>query len=56
LGDAFGPGYCGLAFARLPLANQALRIPIAYFTKFYALKLASIVFLFFIKIKSLSRL
>jgi hypothetical protein len=29
LGDAFGPGYSGLAAARLPLANQALRIPIA---------------------------
>jgi len=32
-------GYC---FAM----NQALRIPIAYFTKFYALKLASIVLIF----------
>ena len=29
LGDAFGPGYSGLAYARLPSANQALRIPIA---------------------------
>ena len=31
LGDAFGPGCFGLAAARLPLANQALRIPIAIF-------------------------
>jgi hypothetical protein len=30
-GDAFGPGYSGLAAARLPSANQALRIPIAFF-------------------------
>ena len=31
LGDAFGSGCSGLAAARLPLANQALRIPIAIF-------------------------
>ena len=29
LGDAFGPGYSRLAYARLPSANQALRFPIA---------------------------
>ena len=28
-GDAFGPGFFGLAVARLPSANQALCIPIA---------------------------
>jgi len=35
LGDAFGAGYCGLAAARLPLANQALRIPIAVIIEIY---------------------
>ena len=30
IGDAFGPGFCGLAKARLPAANQTLRIPIAF--------------------------
>ena len=39
MGDAFGPGYCGLAYARLPSANQALRIPIAFFIWVYLIML-----------------
>ena len=54
IGDAFGPGYSGLAKARLPSANQTLRIPIAYFTKFYVLKSASIVLIFHKNKKSLA--
>ena len=40
LGDAFGPGYCGLALLGFCFAkNQALRIPIAYFTKLLRLEI-----------------
>ena len=40
MGDAFGPGYCGLASLGYCCAmNQALRIPIAYFTKILRLEI-----------------
>ena len=40
LGDTFGPGYSGLALLGFCCAmNQALRIPIAYFTKLFRLEI-----------------
>ncbi|MFZ9451841.1 MAG: hypothetical protein ACO27N_06970, partial [Bacteroidia bacterium] len=42
LGDAFGPGYPG-SLCSVAFGEKTLRIPIAYFIKFYVLKSASMV-------------
>jgi len=39
LGRCLRPGLLRARYTRLPLANQALRIPIAYFAKFLRLEI-----------------